>query len=153
MTQGQGITPYGYCECQCGERTNIATRTQTRKGWVKGEPLRYIAGHRERALRRPLEERFWEKVARRAEDECWQWTGARNRDGYGYLWNDGQMPRANRLVWELTNGPIPAGMEVCHSCDNPPCVNPAHLWLGTTGDNARDRETKRRGRWTKHWKD
>lgn len=92
---------------------------------------------------RPIEERFWEKVAVGKPDECWLWTAFRNNHGYGrIIWN-GKAYIASRVSWMLANGKEPQGM-VCHSCDNPSCVNPAHLWLGTALDNNRDAFAKGR---------
>lgn len=89
-------------------------------------------------VRGPLAQRFWAKVNRRGPEECWEWTASRYRFGYGVIYANGKMGRSNRVAWELTNGPIPDGMEVCHRCDNPPCCNPTHLFLGTHQDNVRD---------------
>jgi hypothetical protein len=75
-----------------------------------------------------------------AADDCWPWTGARDKDGYGSFWFDGRQQRASRVAWQLANDrPIPDGLVVRHTCDNPPCVNPAHLLLGTSHDNDLDR--------------
>lgn len=94
---------------------------------------------------------FWWHVDRRP-GECWEWRGHRTKQGYGSSgvgkgWGGGSGSRpAHRVAWELTNGPIPPGLFVCHRCDNPPCCNPAHLFVGTAADNARDREAKGRSR-------
>ncbi len=72
--------------------------------------------------------------------DCIPWEGPRDRKGYGI---DGRK-RANRTAWEKANGPIPAGMVVRHKCDNPPCVNPDHLLIGTHQDNVRDRDERGR---------
>jgi hypothetical protein len=95
---------------------------------------------------RPLTDRFWAKVQK--TKSCWLWTGSRNEHGYGsILGNDRRLIHAHRVSWELANGPIPAGVDVLHNCpggDNPSCVNPAHLWLGTATDNSRDMVRKGR---------
>ncbi len=94
---------------------------------------------------RPVAERFWPKV-RRGEG-CWEWTGARSAKGYGRLTagrrGDGYL-RTHRLSFELAYGPVPDGLFVLHRCDNPPCVRPDHLFLGTKSDNMRDAVSKGR---------
>lgn len=83
-----------------------------------------------------FEERFWSKVTR--SDRCWEWQGPRDHDGYGFIKVMRCSRRAHRCSWELCVGPIPNNLFVLHRCDNPPCVNPAHLFLGTARDNALD---------------
>lgn len=86
-------------------------------------------------------ENFWSKVNKGGD--CWEWTASRTGDGYGHA-HFGAAILAHRLSWVLTRGAIPPGMKVLHRCDNPPCVRPEHLFLGTQADNARDREAKGR---------
>ena len=78
-------------------------------------------------------------------DKCIEWTGHRDPGGYGKVYTDGRQVGAHRHIWEECFGPIPEGECVLHKCDNPPCVNPSHLYLGTQRDNARDRERRGRG--------
>ena len=94
----------------------------------------------------PMRDRFMAKV--RQEGECLVWTGCRHGQGYGMFstgrTGDRKMSYAHRVAYELENGPVPDGMFVCHHCDNPPCVDPSHLFLGTHLDNVRDRDAKGR---------
>lgn len=83
-------------------------------------------------------DRFWSKVERHGEDECWRWTAQINELGYGCYWLNGKNTRAHRVAWELTHGPIPDGMVVRHRCQGK-CVNPNHLELGTRSENQMDR--------------
>jgi len=88
----------------------------------------------------PSPDLFWSRVKK--GDGCWEWSGPRFKRYGRFLRN---VP-AHRYSWEITNGPIPDGMYVCHRCDNPPCVRPDHLFVGASSDNAMDRERKGRSR-------
>jgi len=80
------------------------------------------------------------------EGDCLVFTGSRNKAGYGVTQFQNYKSVAHRIAYALTNGPIPKGLLVCHKCDNPPCINPEHLFLGTHKDNALDMHAKGRGR-------
>ena len=88
--------------------------------------------------------RFWSKVNIPNLNACWEWQAGKFPKGYGAFYFNGKCQRANRVSWILTKGEIPKGLKVLHSCDNPPCVNPLHLSLGTTADNMKDRDQRGR---------
>lgn len=92
-----------------------------------------------------LEDRFFCNVSK--GDGCWLWTGSTTEDGYGVIKDKQKTVRTHRVSWEIHNSkPIPDGLSVLHECDNPPCVNPSHLRLGTPGDNMIDKMLKGRCR-------
>lgn len=93
--------------------------------------------------------RFWDKVNRRDAHECWMWNSTKDGNGYGFFKIKNRSIRAHRMMWSISNSKeIPEGMVICHSCDTPGCVNPAHLFVGTQLDNMRDCAEKGRMRKT-----
>lgn len=90
-------------------------------------------------------ERFWSKVNKKTNSGCWEWTARKNDDGYGTIKINNKQCYSHRFSWQLFNGFILKGLFVLHKCDNPSCVNPDHLFLGTKKDNAKDRDNKGRG--------
>lgn len=91
-------------------------------------------------------ERFWSRVHK--TETCWFWTGGTFSNGYGLFTVQGKTIGAHRYVFQQQHGLIPKDMFICHTCDNPPCVNPAHLFLGTHTDNMQDCISK--GRFSHH---
>ncbi len=181
------INPSGRCHCGCGGLAPLASSSWARRGYIAGEPMRYIPGHNARGRKAPIVicsveecdipsiargwcsvhyaswhkhgdplkgkrrfpsmlDRFWEKVEIMGSRECWPWLSAVNQDGYGLFRTKsyGPMTGAHRIMWMLVNGEIPIGLSVLHHCDNPPCVNPDHLFLGTQQDNIQDMMDKGR---------
>lgn len=89
-------------------------------------------------------DKFLAFCAEGSPDECWEWTGSRRRHGYGAMNIARVAWTAHRLSYALHYGDLPAGAFICHRCDNPPCVNPAHLYAGTPADNVRDIDARDR---------
>jgi len=81
----------------------------------------------------------------RSDNGCLEWNRSVNRKGYGIIKIMGKIYRPHRIIWEMHNGPIPDGMMICHTCDNPPCCEISHLYIGTNQDNVDDRSRRGRG--------
>lgn len=87
---------------------------------------------------------FWARVNIGSGEECWEWQGGKYHFGHGATTLRGRPAKAHRVAWELSRGPLPAGAYLLHKCDNPPCCNPAHLFVGTQADNMADMVKKKR---------
>jgi hypothetical protein len=122
---------------QCGEPFKVFPTTKNKRLVCSRECFELRC-----AANEPL--RFWAKVDR--SGNCWVWTGCINEWGYGAFmpYRAKQLVGAHRYSWQLHHGPIPEGLCVLHHCDNPPCVNPEHLFLGTFQDNVDDMMCKGR---------
>lgn len=122
----------------------------TRLGYKKQKAIK-LSREEKRAIKEKNNiVKFWNNVDKK-DNGCWEWKGSKIPTGYGHLnWETCRNAYAHRVSWILANGEIPDGLCVLHRCDNPPCVNPDHLFLGTMADNIRDRDAKERGKFGKN---
>lgn len=140
----QCTTRIAPCVCLTCDKPFTLRPSEVRKG--RGKYCSHACYHQR--AQPSYVDRFWAFVLK--ADGCWIWQGGRDRKGYGHFTlPDKQQRQAHRLAYELTFGPILPGVHCLHTCDNPPCCNPAHLWIGTRSDNMRDMVYKQRGRWNK----
>jgi hypothetical protein len=130
------------CVCECGNKavvygSTIRNGDSKSCGCFKTEKNSLLM--KEMRLRQSgsLHDRFFSRFVK-LDSGCWQWRAHTDKDGYGVLPGDRKNTRAHRLSYELHKGQIPDGFVICHHCDNPGCVNPDHLFVGTTKDNAQD---------------
>lgn len=133
----------GTTSCGCVQYETMKANGRLVGQWVRGagREFLHVGGD-------DFEVRFWTSV--KSSAGCWEWMKGRSDErGYGVTADVGRKLQAHRASWELHYGPIPEGLFVCHKCDNPPCVRPDHLFLGTHLDNMRDMIAKGRDRWSK----
>jgi hypothetical protein len=124
------------CECGCGQPARIATSTVRARGWVKGEPRRFLRGHSNRRFGfETPEQRLLRETIK--TETCWNWVGATTSSGYGSLSRKGRAVGAHVFSYEIFKGPLAQGLEIHHTCSNRLCVNPDHLQAVTHADHLR----------------
>jgi plasmid maintenance system antidote protein VapI len=147
--------PYGYCHCRCAELAPLAPVNYAERGWVKGEPLKYIHGHRARlphatGPRADAFQKFWMKalpVDGPLPTPCFIWQGGLWSNGYAKVSISGRTRLGHRLAYELANATrLTTDQVVAHHCDHRACINPTHLFLTDAKGNAMDSASKGRAR-------
>lgn len=137
------------CCPACGKPLNKRRKYCNRQCYAKA-----LIGHPPTFTRTtPIEDRFWSQVSQGDVQECWEWQSCLNPNGYGRIGHGGRGGRkcaAHRVSWEIHYGAIPDSLWVLHKCDNPACVNPNHLFLGSHQDNMDDMIAKGRAAWQKN---
>lgn len=142
MAEPTSTIPVGFCQCGCGGRTSIAKRNRPEKGWIKGQPKRFINRHHYKLTARRFSPSTDQYTVQDCgyKTPCWIWKGRACR-GQGYA--SAKHRRAHVIYYELRFGPVPPGLELDHLCEQKRCVNPDHLEPVTHAENVR------RGRHTK----
>jgi transposase-like protein len=137
----QAVEEYqtGQSIAQLGKKYGLSFKNMRK--WLMTENISFRPAH---APYQPIEPRFWKFVEK--TDTCWIWTGAKDSSGYGYICCNGKNTKAAQVSWQIHIGPLPKGLWILHKCDNPPCVKPDHLFLGTSKDNVQDMVNKGRNR-------
>ena len=130
------------CVCECGNKAVVYGQTIRKEkskscGCLKSEQQSLRMKEMRLQQSGSLQDRFFARFVK-LENGCWQWRAHTDKDGYGVLPGDRKNTRAHRLSYELHKGQISDGFVICHHCDNPGCVNPDHLFVGTSKDNAQD---------------
>lgn len=112
------------CECGCGNPAPIASQTMKSRGWIKGQPIRYIHGHHPRGkVRWRWGDHLYTVTDCGYATPCWIWNGSKDSGGYG----QSRRTKAHRVAWTVIRGEIPEGLELDHLCSQPACCNPDHL--------------------------
>lgn len=126
------------CACGCGEKLKKYSKEGKIRKCLRGHKIATTTAKYFEAAKK----RFWAKVDKRGKNECWEWLSVTSHDGYGRIWFHKRFMGAHRFSWMIHNNSEPGQLCVCHRCDNPICVNPNHLFLGTSTDNMQDRISK-----------